>query len=158
MHRSVAAIMLLAAVLFHASALGQKRAPGLSLKTSEGVVVDLAKLKGKVVVVNFWATWCGPCRAEIPAFMEVYDRYRKQGVEIIGVSLDEGGWEDITPFVKRYQISYSVVLGNAKVSRTWGGIEAIPTTFIIDKNGNIVDQHVGMLSKDALTAKLKALL
>lgn len=155
MNRFFPIIVFLVFLVAGAMSSDQKKAPGFSLKTSEGAVIDLVKLRGKVIVVNFWATWCGPCRAEIPAFMEAYSQFKAQGVEIVGISLDEGGWEDVTPFVKRYQISYPVVLGNAKVARAWGNIEAIPTTFIVDKSGNIVDKHIGMMSKEALTAKLK---
>ncbi|HEY6952062.1 MAG TPA: TlpA disulfide reductase family protein, partial [Bacteroidota bacterium] len=94
-----------------------KKAPNFSLKTSEGKTIELSKLKGKTVVVNFWATWCGPCRAEIPGFIDVYEKYKSKGLEIVGISLDQGGWDDVKPFVKKYNISYPVVLGNDKVAQ-----------------------------------------
>src|SRR5512135_1596144 len=81
-----------------------KKAPNFALKTSDGATIELSKLKGKTVVVNFWATWCGPCRAEIPGFLEVYEKYKSKGLEIVGVSLDEGGWNDVKPFVKKLNI------------------------------------------------------
>ncbi len=135
-----------------------KKAPNFTLKTADGATIELAKLKGKTVVVNFWATWCGPCRAEIPGFLEVYAKYKSKGLEIVGVSLDQGGWDDVKPFVKKLNISYPIVLGNDKVSRLYGNIEAIPTTFIVDKNGMIVDQHVGYMRAEDFENKIKGLL
>ena len=135
-----------------------KKAPNFTLKTSDGSVIELSKLKGKTVVVNFWATWCGPCRAEIPGFLDVYSKYKSKGLEIVGISLDRGGWDDVKPFVKKYNISYPVVLGNDRIATLYGNIEAIPTTFIIDKNGAIVDQHVGYMKAEDFENKIKGLL
>jgi peroxiredoxin len=150
------------AVMFSISAFrlndGRAKAPNFSLKTGDGKVFELKKLKGKVVVVNFWATWCGPCRAEIPAFKEVYEQYKDKGVEILGVSLDEGGWGDVKPFAARYAINYPILLGNGTIARAYGNIEAIPTTFIIDKSGNIADRHIGVMTKVMLESKLRAVL
>jgi thiol-disulfide isomerase/thioredoxin len=87
------------------------KAPAFSLKDNEGKTFSSESLKGKVVVLNFWATWCPPCRAEIPAFKNVYEKYKDKGVEILGVSLDHKGWGVITPFVTKYKINYPVVLG-----------------------------------------------
>lgn len=134
-----------------------RKAPSLALKTADGTLIDLAKYKGKVVVVNFWATWCGPCRAEIPDFIEVYKTEKSRGLEIIGVSLDEEGWQVVTPYVQRNKINYPIVLGDRMTARRWGGIEAIPTTFFIDKQGNIAESHVGMMSRSQFTAKIKPL-
>jgi len=136
----------------------QDKAPGFSLKTHEGKTVDLAKLKGKVVVVNFWATWCGPCRQEIPGFIEAYKTYKPKGVEIVGISLDEGGWDVVQPYVTRASISYPVVIGDQALTEAYGGITAIPTTFIINKEGRIAGKHVGYLSREQLEKQIKALL
>lgn len=135
-----------------------QKAPNFSLKTFNGKSIELAKLKGQVVVLNFWATWCGPCRAEIPGFLEMYEKYKTKGLEIVGISLDDGGWPDVNPFVEKYKISYPVVIGDEKLARAYGNIQAIPTTFIVNKEGFIVDRHIGYMTKDDLEKKLQTLL
>jgi cytochrome c biogenesis protein CcmG/thiol:disulfide interchange protein DsbE len=135
-----------------------KRAPGFTLKTADGKTVQLSKMKGKVVVLNFWATWCGPCRREIPEFIEVYGKLKLKGVEFVGIALDNEGWAKVTPFVTKNAITYPIVLGNEALQKAYGGIEAIPTTFIIDKKGNISDKTVGGLDKKQLEKMISAVL
>ena len=124
------------------------KAPDFSLRDSEGRSIRLSDLKGKVVAVNFWATWCGPCRDEIPGFLDVYQSLKSNGLEIIGVSLDSDGWGVVKPFVKRYNISYPVVMGNAEIVSRFGGFSAIPATFIIDREGYIRHGRLGYFPED----------
>ena len=161
MKRMLSISVVLAVFLFAAcTAQPEKRqkAPNFSLQTQNGKVIELSKLKGRVVLVNFWATWCPPCRAEIPDFIEVYNTYKSKGFEIVGIALDEEGWSKVAPYIEKVKMNYPVVLGSAKVVQQYGGIEAIPTTFIIDKNGYIADSQVGLLSKELLEKALKSLL
>ena len=137
------------------SASGKGNAPNFVLTTSSGKEIELQKLSGKVVVVNFWATWCGPCRAEIPGMLEVYAKYKEKGLEIVGISLDQSGWRVINPFVERMNITYPVVWDRGEVAQAYGGIQAIPTTFIIDREGNVVKRHMGYLSREAFEQVLQ---
>ena len=156
----VALMALLAAPLVLGQ--GKEQAPNFSLKNSAGQVVELAKLHGKVVVVNFWATWCGPCRAEIPGMLEVYREYKGKGLEIVGISVDRDGWQVINPLVKKLSITYPVVLGNEDVTdaygRVGGSIDAIPTTFFVDRNGRILLRHVGSMPKEDFEKAVKSFL
>lgn len=135
-----------------------RKAADFKLTTADGKVVELSKLQGKVVLVNFWATWCGPCRREIPDFIEVYQEYKSKGFEIVGIALDEEGFDLVTPFAKKYKIPYPVVIGSGKEVRAYGGFEVIPTTFLIDRKGMIVDEHMGLMTKAELIKKLKSVL
>jgi peroxiredoxin len=138
--------------------MAPQKAPNFSLKTANGKTIELSKLKGKVVVVNFWATWCPPCRAEIPGFVDLYKKYKSKGVEIVGISLDQEGWDAVNPFLQKNNINYPIVVGNEELSNSYGSIEAIPTTFIIDKKGYIAEHHVGYFEKEKLEKALKSLL
>jgi thiol-disulfide isomerase/thioredoxin len=154
-----ALIILITAFVYTYAQTGNKQhAPNFSLKTADGTTIELAKLKGKIVVVNFWATWCPPCRAEIPDFIKIQEQYKNKGLMIVGISLDQKGWPAVKPFAEKTKFNYPIVLGNEDVVKAYGGIEAIPTSFFIDKKGFIVDKQVGMLSKEDFEQKLKSLL
>jgi peroxiredoxin len=125
----------------------RKPAPDFTLRDADGKVVRLSDYRGKVVLLNFWATWCGPCKIEIPWFME-FERSRKdRGFSVIGVSMDDDGWRVVRPFVNRLGVNYRIVLGDEEVSGAYGGVEALPTTFLIDREGNIAAVHVGLRSR-----------
>jgi thiol-disulfide isomerase/thioredoxin len=135
-----------------------KKAADFSLKTLEGKEVKLSDYKGKVVIIDFWATWCPPCRKGIPDLVELQKEFKDKLV-VIGISLDQQNTiNDLAPFMKQYAINYPVVLGNEKVVRDYGNIQAIPTSFIIDQAGNIVDTHVGLVPKSTYTNKINQLL
>ncbi len=133
-------------------------APALKLQSIEGKPVQLSDYKGKIVVLNFWATWCPPCRAEIPDLVSLQKQYAAQGVVVLGVSMDEGGPAKVASFAKKYGINYPVVMGDEKTSVAYGGIQVLPTTFIIDRKGNVVDALQGATDRAGFEEKIKRVL
>jgi peroxiredoxin len=125
-------------------AKNRKAAPEFSLKDANGQTVRLADYKGKVVLLDFWATWCGPCKIEIPWFMEFETQFKDQGFAVLGVSMDEDGWAAIKPYVRDRKMNYRVLLGDDKVGTSYGGLDALPTTLLIDREGNIASVHEGV--------------
>ncbi len=128
-------------------------APGFSLADLSGKPVSLADFKGKVVVLDFWATWCPPCRREIPDFITLQGEYGPRGVQIVGIALDEP--EKVHAFARENGMNYPVLLGSDDVSMRYGGIEGIPTTFIIDRSGKIVNRFEGFRPKSVFEQEIK---
>jgi peroxiredoxin len=124
-------------------------APGWELKDVDGKRVDFSQFKGKVVVLDFWATWCVPCRSEIPGYGKLQEKYRDKGLVIIGVSLDQEGPGAVKKFIGDFHMNYRVVMGDDAVVEAFGGVDGIPTTFIIDRNGKIRDKKVGAMETGA---------
>jgi thiol-disulfide isomerase/thioredoxin len=146
------------------SSLLGKQGPGFVLKDGAGKNVDLAAFKGKVVLVNFWATWCGPCKVEIPWFVEFDRTYRDRGFAVIGVSMDADdstdrarteAWAVVKPFLQEKHISYPIVLGDESVAQRYGGIESLPASFLLDRSGKVVAVHNGLVSKGTYEADIK---
>jgi thiol-disulfide isomerase/thioredoxin len=125
-------------------------APDFVLKDLKGNDVSLSAYKGKVIFLNFWATWCGPCRKEIPGFVEAYSEHRDKGMIIIGISVDESGPDSVLRFAESYKINYPVVMGTQKIVRDYQPGNFIPATIIIDKAGKIRERHVGYMNKATL--------
>jgi len=129
------------------SAAERKPAPDFALKDADGRTVQLSDYRGKVVLLNFWATWCGPCKVEIPWFIEFEREHKDQGFAVIGVAMDDDGWDAVKPFVQRLNVNYRVLLGADSVAQLYGGVDSLPTTFIIDRQGKIAATHIGLVSK-----------
>src|SRR5207248_1018060 len=136
----------------------RKQAPDFALKDANGKVVHLSDYKGKIVLLDFWATWCGPCQIEIPWFIEFQRKNKDRGFEVLGVSMDDDGWDAVKPFMTEKKINYRIVLGDEKTSDQYGGVEALPTTFIIDREGRIASVHVGLSSRKDFEDAIEKLL
>jgi len=136
----------------------RKKAPDFELKDTMGKSVKLSDYKGKVVLLNFWATWCGPCKIEIPWFVEFEQKHKDHGFSVLGVSMDEEGWEIVKPYLERSKVNYRVLLGNDTVAQMYGGVDSLPTSFMIDKEGRIAAVHVGLVSKSEYQHDLNILL
>jgi peroxiredoxin len=122
----------------------RKTAPEFTLKDSNGQTVHLTDYKGKVVLLDFWATWCGPCKVEIPWFIEFEQQFKDRGFAVLGVSMDEDGWDAVKPYIEDHKINYRVMLGNEQISDIYGGLDSLPTTLLIDRQGKIASVHIGL--------------
>lgn len=135
-----------------------KTAPNFSLRDADGKSVQLSDYRGKVVLLNFWATWCGPCRIEIPWFVDFERQYKDRGFAVIGVSMDEEGWSAIKPFTSEVGVNYRILLGDSSIAEKYGGVDSLPTTFLIDREGRIVSTHIGLVGRSKYENEIKQLL
>ena len=132
--------------------------PDFELELLNGDSFRMADHRGDVVVINFWATWCGPCRFEIPELVELQEDYEAEGLTILGISTDEGGFDVVRPFADEMQINYPIVIDEGPVSTQFGGIYALPTTFIVDRTGVVRERVLGLVTRSSLEPRLQILL
>ena len=130
-------------------------APDFTLKTLDGKEVSLSSMKGKAVMVNFWATWCEPCKIEMPWMVELQDKYRKDGFEIIGVAMDDSDNKEIAAFAKKMNVNYTILKGSEKVADLYGGLDGLPTNFFLDRNGKVIDRFKGLRSESVIVDDIK---
>jgi cytochrome c biogenesis protein CcmG/thiol:disulfide interchange protein DsbE len=133
----------------------RRPAPDFNLKDADGKAVKLSDYKGKVVLLNFWATWCGPCKIEMPWFVELQKEYGPQGLQIVGVAMDDASKDEITKFVKEMGVNYTILLGKESVGQEYGGVNVLPTTFFIDRDGKIVAREFGLQSRGLFVDNIK---
>ncbi len=132
-------------------------APPFLVADIDGAPISTADWHGKVVLLNFWATWCPPCREEIPEMISLANRY-KDRLQIIGISMDDGPPEEVRAFAKQIGINYPVVMWSREIIREYGGVPALPTSFLINPEGRVVQKHVGLYSEDVYEIEVRALL
>ena len=132
------------------------RETSLQMPSLEGATVTIDQYKGKMVLVNFWATWCEGCKVEIPWYMEFQKKYKDSGLSVVGVSVDDDGWKSVKPFLEAKQVNYPVVIGDWDLAGRFG-ITSLPVTLLIDRNGRVADLHVGMVDKDAFDIEIQIL-
>jgi cytochrome c biogenesis protein CcmG/thiol:disulfide interchange protein DsbE len=133
------------------------KAPDFSLAGPSGKTVSLSDFKGKVVIVDFWATWCPPCRRGIPDLIDLQTQFGDK-LAVIGISVDTDTKDRVASFAQNFNINYTVLFATPEVVQAYGSIQSIPTSFIIDKNGKIVNQHVGLTPKEIYISEIKKLL
>jgi peroxiredoxin len=136
----------------------RKLAPDFTLQDANGTSVSLSGYRGKTVLLNFWATWCGPCAMEIPWFIEFEQQFKSKGFEVVGISMDEDGWSAIKPYIAEHKVNYRVLLGNDSVSQLYGGVDSLPTTFLLDRAGKVAYVHVGLAGKNEYLNEIQTLL
>lgn len=144
------------AVLYPAQQEAKARDFEVTLVNGESFT--LSDHKGKVVLLNIWATWCAPCREEVPDFVELYDQYKDEGLEILGVSIDKQGESVVKPFMEEYEVNYPVVIDRGKIMDKYGPTMGIPTTYVIGREGNLEYFAVGALTNKELEPRLQELL
>jgi peroxiredoxin len=133
-------------------------APAWRLKDPAGKEVSSTSLAGKVVVVDFWATWCAPCREEVPGYIDLQTRLGPKGVVVVGLSLDEDGAKAVAAFAKKHGVNYLLLMADDAVQKAFGGIESIPTTFLIDREGRIRHRKVGAMEAAEYAAVVERVL
>jgi peroxiredoxin len=136
----------------------RKPAPDFALKDANGRTIILKKYRGKVVLLDFWATWCTGCKEEIPGFSELQTKYRSKGLEVVGVAMDDEGWKVIKPFLSATKVSYQVLAGDQRTFQNYG-LVGLPDTFLIDGQGRVAAAYVATLvNQDDVESNVKSLL
>jgi peroxiredoxin len=130
-------------------------APDFSLESLDGKTTRLSDFRGKAVLLNFWATWCGPCKIEMPWFVDFQKQYQSQGLQIIGVAMDDASKEEIGKFAKDMGVNYPILIGKESVGDQYGGVPALPETFLIGRDGKLTDKIIGLKGKAEIEDAIK---
>ncbi|MGA7558042.1 MAG: TlpA disulfide reductase family protein [Terriglobales bacterium] len=130
-------------------------APDFELPALDGKNLKLSDLRGKAVLLNFWATYCGPCKVEMPWFVELQKEYGPQGFQIVGVAMDDASTEDIAKFAKEIGVNYPILIGKDSVADSYGGVSVLPTTFFLDRDGKLIAREFGLQSRSVFVDHIK---
>jgi len=130
-------------------------APDFALESLDGKTVHLSEFRGKAVLLNFWATWCQPCKIEMPWFEQLQKQSGPEGLQVIGVAMDDAGKEDIAKFAKNLRIDYPILIGRENVGEAYGGVQFLPATFYVDRDGKVVDKVFGLKGRDEIEGNIK---
>jgi peroxiredoxin len=136
----------------------RQRAPEFALPDASGSTVRLADFAGKVVLINFWATWCVPCRDEIPWLIQFESSYKERGFAVIGISRDERGWAVVNPYAEKMGINYKVLLGDARTAFKYGNVKSLPATFLVDRQRRVAAIHFGLVGRKRVEQQVRELL
>jgi cytochrome c biogenesis protein CcmG/thiol:disulfide interchange protein DsbE len=152
-------LMILATTPVVAAAATAGKMPDFSEKNVlDQSEIDSASLRGQVVLVNFWATWCPPCRKEIPFLIKMQDKYRDHGFTVLGISMDEGGRKMVGKFLEKLGVNYPVIIGDGSLARGFGGVMGVPASFLVDREGNLVKRYDGYVTEKVLNGEVEKLL
>jgi len=155
----VVLLVLLMVLMLTGPAAAAKKMPDFSGKTvNDQGKFESSSLAGKVVLVNFWATWCPPCRKEIPSLLKLQEKYGVQGFAVVGVSMDEGGAKLVAKFLDKQKVNYPVIIGDADLARGFGGVIGVPATFLVDRKGELVRRYDGYATENELREEIEKLL
>ena len=132
-----------------------KVAPDFALQSIDGKTVRLSDFRGKAVLLNFWATYCAPCRIEMPWFVELQDRYAAEGLQVVGVAMDDASPDDIEKFASELGVNYPILVGEETVGNAYGGVQFLPSTFYIGRDGKVVDKVFGLKTKNEIEENVK---
>ena len=130
-------------------------APDFALESLDGKTVHLSEFRGKAVLLNFWATWCQPCKIEMPWFEQLQKQYGPERLQVIGAAMDGAGKEEIAKFAKNLQIDYPILLGRESVGEAYGGVQFLPATFYVARDGKVVDKVFGLKGRDEIEGDIK---
>jgi len=137
------------------NALQGKLAPDFALDSLDGKTLKLSDYRGKAVLLNFWATWCEPCKIEMPWFVDLQKKYGPQGLQVIGIAMDDAPPKDIAEFAQKMNVNYPIVIGKEEVGTQYGGVQYLPSTFYITRDGKILDRVFGLVSRSEIESNVQ---
>ena len=132
-----------------------RRAPDFELLTTDGLTFRLSELRGKAVLLYFWATWCQPCKIQMPWLVEFQNAYGDEGFQVVAVALDDASTEEVSAFARQMGVNYPILIGNDSVAKRYNGVDVLPTTFYINRNRRLVAREFGLESRDVMAGHIK---